>query len=195
MSKTKKRRALKFRLLMILLVAVFGFLAFRTRPSIDIGGEYTDKKEVALYIMEYNQLPKNYITKADIGTAPSYVDLSEKIIGGDTFWNKENNPELVGYLKECDVKTDNYDPLENRGKERLVYTVNTKDVRVFYTADHYDTFEEITLDDIYRVSSVCTVLFFVSAGGTVLVFIFTHKKKHIAKVPSTKAEKKEDAPL
>ena len=155
-DKKKKGSRIKARPFCLLLLAVFGFLAFYSRPSIDIRGVYTDKNEVALYIMEYNQLPKNYITKADRESAYA-VDIKDKVIGGDTYWGKDGITVKVGEeteilhlknLKECDVKTNSYDIYESRGKERLVYTTNTKEVRIFYTVDHYDTFTEITPEDI-----------------------------------------------
>ena len=164
---------------------MFGFLAFYTRPSIDIRGVYTDKNEVALYIMEYRQLPKNYITKADRESAYA-VDIKDKVIGGDTYWGKDGITVKVGEeteilhlknLKECDVKTNSYDIYESRGKERLVYTTNTEEVRIFYTVDHYDTFTEITPEGIYKTSTTCTNLFFITAGVTVVVFFFTRKKE------------------
>lgn len=185
-DKQKKGGRLKARLLCLLLLAVFGILAVTTRPSIAIGGEYTDKNEVALYIMEYNQLPKNYITKADRENAYA-VDIKDKVIGGDTFWGKDGITVRVGEetdtlhlenLKECDIKTNSYGIYSGeRGSERLVYTTNTEDVRIFYTADHYDTFTEITPEGIYKTSNTCTTAFLITTGVTVVIFFFTRKKE------------------
>ena len=54
-------------------------------------------------------------------------------IGGDPFGNYEGIlPD--GHYHECDINTLG----EKRGPERLVYS---DDGRIYYTADHYETFE------------------------------------------------------
>ena len=58
-------------------------------------------------------------------------------IGGDRFGNYEGTlPD--GSYHECDLNTRGAD---KRGAERLVYA---DDGRIYYTADHYESFEEIT---------------------------------------------------
>ena len=58
-------------------------------------------------------------------------------IGGDRFGNSEGTlPD--GSYHECDLNTRGAD---KRGAERLVYA---DDGRIYYTADHYESFEEIT---------------------------------------------------
>lgn len=58
-------------------------------------------------------------------------------IGGDRFGNYEGTlPD--GNYHECDLNTRGAD---KRGAERLVYA---DDGRIYYTADHYGSFEEIT---------------------------------------------------
>ena len=107
-------------------------------------GCYTSKDKVALYIHTYNKLPKNFITKSQAqqlgwsgGSLLSYA--SDKCIGGDIYSNYEKTlPVKDGRVYyECDINT--LGVLE-RGAERLVYS---NDGFIFYTADHYATFEKL----------------------------------------------------
>ena len=108
-------------------------------------GVYTDKDQVALYIASYGHLPSNYITKNEAkaaGWVSSEGNLNEACpgmsIGGDKFGNREGKlPEKKDrkYF-ECDInfdKTDGY-----RGSERIIYS---NDGLIYYTGDHYNTFE------------------------------------------------------
>ena len=110
----------------------------------DISG-IKDKDSVALYISVYGRLPDNYITKAEAreaGWVSEEGNLDRvcpgKSIGGDRFGNYEGLlPEKDGrkYF-ECDI---NYDPKEGyRGAERIIYS---NDGLIYYSADHYKTFE------------------------------------------------------
>ena len=65
----------------------------------------------------------------------------------------------VEILKECDIVTIDYS-LNNRGTNRLVYTCNSKDVRVFYTVDHYDNYIEITKFELQHTRNICWIIFF-----------------------------------
>lgn len=110
---------------------------------IDEDGYYTSKEDVALYIHTYEKLPNNYITKreaSDLGwesNMGNLWDVTEKMsIGGDKFGNREGIlPKEDGrQYYECDI---NYEG-GYRGVERLVYS---NDGLIYYTADHYDSFE------------------------------------------------------
>lgn len=108
-------------------------------------GEYILKEEVALYLHKYGHLPGNYITKKEaqkLGWDNQKGNLSEvapgKSIGGSRFGNYEKTlPEKKGRnYYECDLGyEDGY-----RGAERLVYS---DDGLIFYTEDHYQTFEQL----------------------------------------------------
>ena len=114
-----------------------------SNDEIDEQGYYTSKAEVALFIHTYNKLPRNYITKKDavsMGWEASEGNLwnvTDKMsIGGDRFGNREGKlPKKTGreYF-ECDI---NYKG-GFRGPERLVYS---NDGLIYYTKDHYDSFE------------------------------------------------------
>ena len=108
-------------------------------------GEYTDKDSVALYIHTYGHLPSNYITKdeaRDAGGDSQKGNLSEvcpgKSIGGDRFGNYEGLlPKKKGRsYTECDI---DYNPKKgSRGRKRIVFS---NDGLVYYTEDHYESFE------------------------------------------------------
>ncbi|MGN1399540.1 MAG: ribonuclease domain-containing protein [Erysipelotrichaceae bacterium] len=103
---------------------------------------YYDKENVALYIHTYNQLPANYVTKQqaqDAGWSGGSVEkyLPDMAIGGDVFANfEENLPVKDGRIYyECDIDTHNQD---SRGAKRIVFS---NDGLIYYTDDHYETFE------------------------------------------------------
>lgn len=103
-------------------------------------GVYTTKEDVALYIHIYGHLPDNFITKKEAkalgwpgGSLEGYAD--DKCIGGDYFGNYEGVlPEDKKY-HECDIDTLGKD---SRGSKRIVYS---DDGYIYYTEDHYETFE------------------------------------------------------
>lgn len=106
---------------------------------------YNTKDEVALYLHTYGHLPDNYITKKQaerLGWNSKKGNLDEvapgKSIGGSHFGNYEGQlPEQEGRkYYECDI---NYEG-GYRGADRLIYS---NDGLVFYTGDHYKTFEQL----------------------------------------------------
>lgn len=106
---------------------------------LDQNGTYSEAADVALYLYTYGELPDNFITKneaRDLGwTGGGLEDYAPgKCIGGDTFGNREGLlPE--GKYHECDVGTLGRD---SRGAERIVWD---EDGNIYYTADHYESFE------------------------------------------------------
>lgn len=117
--------------------------------EIDQDGWYSSKEDVALYLEIYNELPDNYITKEeayDLGwdsKAGNLWDVAEGMsIGGDKFGNREGLlPEEEGRIYyECDI---DYEGGYRNGK-RIVFS---NDGLIFYTDDHYESFEELTDED------------------------------------------------
>lgn len=115
------------------------------RPAVSEDGEYISKDEVAFYLHEYGRLPGNYITKKEaqeLGWDNKKGNLSEaapgKSIGGSHFGNYEKAlPEKKGRkYYECDLEYQG----GYRGAKRLVYS---NDGLIFYTEDHYQTFEQL----------------------------------------------------
>lgn len=111
--------------------------------AVSESGEYTAKEEVAAYLHSYGHLPDNFITKKEakkLGWVSSEGNLAAvapgKSIGGDYFGNYEGSlPEKEGRnYYECDIDSDG----GYRGAKRIVYS---DDGLIYYTEDHYETFE------------------------------------------------------
>ena len=105
-------------------------------------GVYTTKDDVALYLHTYGHLPSNFITKKEAeklgwsgGSLEPYAP--GKCIGGSHFGNYEGIlPEKDGRsYTECDIDTLGAD---KRGAKRIVFS---NDGLIYYTEDHYETFE------------------------------------------------------
>ena len=105
-------------------------------------GSYTSKEDVVLFIHTYGRLPDNFITKKNAqnlgwpgGSLEPYAP--GKCIGGDRFGNYEGLlPSKEGRTyQECDIDTLGAD---SRGAKRIVFS---NDGLIYYTADHYQTFE------------------------------------------------------
>ena len=114
-------------------------------PTVKKDGWYTSKDEVALYIHTYGRLPGNFISKTKArnkGWVASEGNLDEVCpgmsIGGSRYYNDDGElPDKRGRTwTECDINyTGGY-----RGAERIVFS---NDGLIFYTADHYETFEQL----------------------------------------------------
>ena len=118
-------------------------------PFVALGEEYSDKEHVAAYLRAFQELPPNYITKKEaqaLGWISSQGNLWEvapgKSIGGDRFGNYEGQlPDAKGrkYF-ECDIDFDG----KYRNAKRIIFS---SDGLIFYTEDHYTTFEDITVEE------------------------------------------------
>lgn len=105
-------------------------------------GTYNSKEDVALYIHIYGKLPSNFITKKEAkklgwpgGSLEDYAP--GKSIGGDYFGNYEGLlPTKEGRkYYECDIDTLGK---SKRGAKRIIYS---NDGLIFYTEDHYESFD------------------------------------------------------
>ena len=113
--------------------------------SVTEEGRYTSKMEVAAYLYRFGQLPSNYITKdeaRDLGWVASKGNLwdvtDEMSIGGDRFGNFEGLlPDKKGrQYYECDIDYEG----GRRGAKRIVFS---NDGLIFYTDNHYESFERL----------------------------------------------------
>lgn len=111
-------------------------------PSIGEHGTYDGRDEVALFIHTYGRLPDNYITKQQAQSAGWSGGSVEKYcpgkcIGGGRFGNYEGLlPDKTGRTwTEGDINTLG---ASSRGAERIVFS---NDGLIYYTPDHYDSFE------------------------------------------------------
>lgn len=109
---------------------------------LDPNGSYTTKEDVALYLYTYGELPQNFITKKEAqslgwqgGSLEPYAPGC--CIGGSYFGNYEGLlPKESGRsYYECDIDTLG---ANSRGAKRIVYS---NDGLIYYTADHYESFE------------------------------------------------------
>ena len=112
--------------------------------SVTEDGEYTSKEEVAEYIHLFGHLPSNFITKKEAKAlgwegGDSLGKLAPgKSIGGDRFGNYEEQlPDEKGRkYTECDIDYKG----KKRNAKRIVFS---NDGLIFYTDDHYKTFEQL----------------------------------------------------
>jgi len=116
------------------------------------GNYYYDLQNVVLYLYLYDELPDNYLTKSEArklgwegGSVEKYKEGAA--IGGDSFGNREGLlPKEKGRTyTECDIDTDGE---KSRGAKRLVFS---NDGLYFYTEDHYESFDEVTVSERYEV--------------------------------------------
>ena len=101
-----------------------------------------DKDGVCAYLESYNHLPGNYMTKKEARKygwegGALHLTVPGRCIGGDAFGNYEGRlPEYKDY-KECDIDTLASD---TRGGKRIVYSADEEDLDIWYTDDHYESF-------------------------------------------------------
>lgn len=131
--------------LVLVLLLLVGCTHQKTSLNVSEDQTYTSKEEVALYLHTFDKLPNNYITKKEamaVGWVASKGNLWEvtdqKSIGGDRFLNLEGklpNEKGVKYF-EADIDYQG----GFRNAKRIVYGTNGK---IYFTNDHYQTFEEL----------------------------------------------------
>lgn len=112
-------------------------------PAVSEDGWYNSKEDVALYIHLYGRLPENYVTKREAqaegwtgGSVEPYTGEGTAL-GGSRFGNYEGLlPEAEDRTyTECDIDTVGR---ASRGAKRVVFS---NDGLVYYTGDHYESFE------------------------------------------------------
>ncbi len=105
----------------------------------------TDPQQIVNYLEIYGELPENFITKDEakaLGWDNRYNYVGEvapgKSIGGDRFGNYEGKlPKARGRsYTECDIDFDG----GYRNSKRIIFS---NDGLIFYTEDHYETFEKL----------------------------------------------------
>lgn len=115
--------------------------SYSALPELEEGGSYTSAEDVSLYLVTYNHLPDNFITKEEaraLGWTGGALDpyAPGMCIGGDRYYNSGKLlPVAAGRIySECDINTLH---ARSRGAERLVWS---NDGLIYYTGDHYETF-------------------------------------------------------
>ncbi len=100
---------------------------------------YYSKEDVALYIHQYGKLPDNYIRKHEAEAMNWSPRDHTYVVGGNRFGNREGLlPKKKGrQYYEADVQAGY---THHRGPQRIIYS---NDGLIFYTDDHYDSFEQL----------------------------------------------------
>ena len=120
-----------------------------TDDYLNQNGSYTSKEDVMNYLIQYGQLPSNFITKKEAkklgwsgGSLEPYAP--GKCIGGDYFGNYEEVLPVVSgrTYHECDIDTLN---AKSRGAKRIIYS---DDGQIYYTDNHYKSFTLLYGDDV-----------------------------------------------
>ncbi|MBR5795543.1 MAG: ribonuclease [Erysipelotrichaceae bacterium] len=135
-------------LALLVIVGLTIYFKEPTNTTIEVDGWYTSKEEVSLYIDTYGELPDNFITKDEAkalgwdSKEGNLWDVAEGMsIGGDTFGNREGLlPKEKGRVYyECDIDYEG----GFRNSKRIVFS---NDGLIYYTEDHYESFEEIVYE-------------------------------------------------
>lgn len=111
------------------------------KGTVQKDGVYTTKEDVAAYIRKFGHLPSNFVTKQEMQKLKDQGKNTDGLcVGGDHFGNYEGLlPEKEGRKwTECDIDTLH---AKSRGVKRIVFS---DDGLIYYTGDHYDSFELIT---------------------------------------------------
>lgn len=143
------RRALAALLCLLLLMPAAALAAVITVDAADYPvqeeGWYDSLEEVAVYLTQFGELPGNYLTKREaqaLGWESRLGNLWDVaqgcFIGSDRFGNYEGLlPEEKGRRwTECDIDYEG----GYRGGERLIFS---NDGLLYYTQDHYASFDEV----------------------------------------------------
>lgn len=158
LKNRKVRNSIKY--FYLVAVALFSITTIASDVEVKEDEIYTDRDHVAMYIYEYDELPKNYIPKSLSATVEG-----EDLYLYDTYRNDEERLPVGESYVEVYINAVKNDV----GEERLVYTIGT----VYYSSDHYDTFELLTTDEIqstYRSFLITTSIFALS-GPTVIAIL------------------------
>lgn len=114
--------------------------------EVEEDGVYDTRDEVCAYLVQYQHLPQNYMTKKEArkkgweGGALNQT-VKGRCIGGDMFGNYEEIlPEEEDRIyHECDIETLGK---KSRGAKRIIYSGDDEAGiwNIYYTEDHYETF-------------------------------------------------------
>ncbi len=125
--------------------------------AIGESGVYITKDSVAAYLCKFDKLPGNYVGKnegknlyeSETGNSFSKWNFNPwttigVVIGGDVFENYADASNYHATLPEGSYREADVDYSgANRGTKRLVYQ---SDCVIYYTADHYETFDRLNFD-------------------------------------------------
>jgi len=159
-ANQKVRQRLRYLYLIVLLLLWIAMIGSNVR--VKEGKAYTDFDHVALYILEFNDVPENYITGYMMRTPYRY----------DVFHNNEELLPLGHTYTEVYINATMVD----YGAERFVFS----DDELFYTLNHYASFTDITKNDILGGYYLFGGLFYTSLlGGVILIGLMLALSKEV----------------
>jgi len=163
----------------LLLMVILLLMPIVTTRRVKEGNAYYSKKDVALYIYSFEELPKNFITKAeaeDIYGNYANAIKEMKNIGGDSY---KYEGVITSYKLPSYVKLQEADIYKNRsgqrGEWRLVYTTNLANVQVYFSDNHYGSFSKVTNWQMQSARNVFLIIFFVYTASFIAAFILLEK--------------------
>lgn len=139
-------------------------LSLATDVNVKEDKQYNDWDHVALYILKFNDLPSNYVPKLQGAPVDEY-DVTVYAVYDNTR-TPIKLPEGYDYTEVYINATK-----EDVGLERFVFS----DSQLFYTADHYNTFEEVHTFDILGAHYIFSIFFWVVLATTSTVVIISFK--------------------
>jgi hypothetical protein len=162
----KVRQRFRYFYLIVLLLLWIATIGANVR--VKENEEYTDFNHVAVYILKYNDVPSNYVPKAQGAPTGSY-----EVSVYDVYDNTRDPVKLpTGYTyTEVYINAT----IDNVGSERFVFSDNG----LYYTINHYDSFSEITSTKIlggYYMFQSILITFLIGGVGFVGLMIVVSKQ-------------------
>jgi len=166
--------ALVLLLALLCATALADITVYASDYPVEKDGWYDTLEEVAVYLTVYDELPGNYMTKKEaqkLGWVSSKGNLWDVAlgcsIGGDRFGNYEGLlPEKKGRSwTECDIGFEG----DYRGAERIVFS---SDDLIYYTGDHYESFEKVNVIEDEESSGLSGSDLFDFAADMLEFFLF-----------------------
>lgn len=155
LENEKWRRIYRVSYLVILLFLFI--LSISSNISVKVNKEYEDFRHIVVYIYKYDSLPSNYVPKSSSDS----VD-GEDLFLYEPFMNIERLlPTGTSYISAYYNCTKTY-----VGPQRIVFS----STEVYYTDDHYDSFDKVTRFEIYGFHYFVLSSFWilVVSGGIIL---------------------------
>lgn len=160
---TSNRKKLRLSYYFILLFLIL--ISFLTSVNVKEDEEYIDIDHIVVYIYEFGDTPSNYVPKYQ-----SHLLEGDELYLYSTFQNFEKLLPLEDTYQEVYINAVSGDA----GAERLVYS----DKNVYYTSDHYESFEIITVEEIllpHRIILLATLLIFLTYPTMILILRYGRK--------------------
>lgn len=157
----RKKIRLSYYFILIFLI-LFSIL---TDVNVKEDNEYDDMKHIALYIYEYGDTPSNYVPKSESNTLEG-----DELYLYSTFYNRESLLPLEDTYQEVYINAFSGDA----GSERLVYSEET----VYYTSDHYASFEIVTVNEIllpHRILTTVSIVLFLTYPSMIIILRYGRK--------------------